>query len=377
MMRPARTAAFLERRRRCVLAFDGMFRRFAATMGSSALLWASVPAASAHGSSQDPGASSAADKHHSAAVLPVTVNGDVADADRAALTQRLLEGLERGQFAVVSPATVVTKVADAGDCKRARCMTKIAESTGASHIVRAVVTASDRDYKVRVELIDGRTGAIIASSEDGCEICGVADVGTLLAAESATLRSKLDALASGPAMLVLHSTPAGAVITIDGEIAGTSPLELAIIPGEHVVRVQREGFIAVEREVTFVDGVVEQLDFKLERLPSHLPGRTWGYVSLGVGVAALGLGVTFTAMHSDQFRPDCAESTGTQDIAGECRYLWNTKWGGMAGAAVGTALITFGVAVLLNRPRSAYKPKGDDTAKLLIGPGSLGVSGRF
>lgn len=352
-----------------------MFRRLVAIFGSSALLWAAAPVATA--SSAQPSTSSDSQDKRSAAVLPIVVVGEIADADRATLTQRLLEGLERGQFTVVPPAAVVGKVANAADCDRQRCMNRIASATGASHLVRAVVTTRDRDYQVKVELIDGRTGGIIATAEDGCEICGVADVGTLLSAETATLRSKLDALASGPAMLVLNSNPAGAVITIDGEIAGTSPLELAVVPGQHIVRAQREGYIAVEREVTFVDGVVEQLDFDLEKLPSRLPGRTWGYVSLGAGVAALGVGVTFTAMHSDAYRPDCSTANGTQDAAGECRFLWNTKWGGLAGAAVGTALITFGAAVLLNRPRSSYVAPDDDTAQLLIGPGSIGVRGRF
>ncbi|TPV94999.1 MAG: PEGA domain-containing protein [Myxococcales bacterium FL481] len=354
-----------------------MIRRFTAVLASGALLWAAGPVAVAQSSSPPTEAAASPQASSAAAVLPIAVDGEIAESDRATLTKRLLEGLERGRFSVIPPSAVASTLPVGEDCAQARCLTNVAVATRSSHVVRTVVVARDRDYTVTVELIDGRTGETVAKAVDGCEICGVADVGTLLGTQAATLRSKLEALASGPATLILNSDPSGAVVSIDGSIVGTSPLELAVAPGDHVVRAQHEGYIAVERQVTFVEGVIEPLDLDLEEQPSRLPGRTWGLVSLGAGIAALGVGVTFTAMHSDQYRPDCDPANGTQDAAGECRFLWNTKWGGMASAAVGTALITFGTAVLLNRPRSSLKPPERDTAQVIVGPGSIGVRGRF
>ncbi len=329
-----------------------------------------------------PGAGEAA----TAAILPIQVEGELSETDGATLTSELVAGLERGAFGIIAPDAVTAQEAGAADCDKARCYKKIAEKTSATHVVKTKLTVIDRDYKIRIELVDGGNGNVLASAEDGCEICGVSDVGGLIATAAATLRTKLDALASGPATLVLASDPAGAIVTMDGEVAGTTPIEsMPVIPGKHVIRVSREGYIAIEREVTFVEGVNEKLEFTLEKLPSRLPGRGWGWASLGVGVAAMGGGLFLTAMHDRQYRADCNPngSPVTKDDAGECKFLWNTKWAGAGTAIGGAALLTLGVAILVNSAGKTKKQKdrGEKQARRVpeigIGPGSVMLRGRF
>ena len=91
------------------------------------------------------------------AILPLVVEGELPDTDREALTNQLVEGLQRGSFEVVTPDQVVAAAGDK-DCDKPACMTKIAEQTGATHIVRAVVQVVDRDYTVSVGLYDGKDG---------------------------------------------------------------------------------------------------------------------------------------------------------------------------------------------------------------------------
>ena len=302
------------------------------------------------------------------------------EGDTATLSGQLVEGLQRGSFAVVAPEEVSAAASNADRCDNERCFKKIAEDTGSTHVVRAVVTVKDRDYAVKVFLIDGTDGAVIATSDESCEICGVADVGGLISTSAATLRTKLDALASGPSTLVLTSDPAGATVTLDGEIIGVSPLDRPIIPGKHILRVSKEGYIALEREVTFVEGVEETVDFKLDKLPSRLPGRAWGWATLGIGIAALGAGITFTVLHDGQYNPDCSEGSGTKDSAGECKFLWDTKWLGAGLGIGGAALTTLGIAILLTTtPLKAKKQKDAKKAdaNIGVGLGSLVVHGRF
>lgn len=328
-----------------------------------------------------------------AAILPLAVQGELSDVDREALLGELVGGLQRGDFDVVAPADVLAKDADAADCAQAKCFERVAKNTGASHVVRATVIVRDRDYDVAVELVDGKTGGVVARSKEGCEICGVVDAGKLMASASATLRTKLDALAKGPSVLTIRSDPDGAEVTVDGEIVGVTPLDRSIIAGKRVVRVTKEGYIAVEREVTVVEGVAEEVAFTLEKVPSRLPKRPWGFVSLGVGVAGVGVAAAFAALDDRPFKVGDACNGGNVDAAGRCRRLWDTDWIVFGTSLAAATLVTLGVAVLLTstgkRARGKAKAAGKSdggkrskgkskaTARFGIGPGSFVVRGRF
>jgi len=318
----------------------------------------------------------------------LVVEGELPASDRVQLTEELVEGLRRGAFDIVPPEKVATVAPKATTCEKAKCFKEIAAKSGATHIVRTKITVRDRDYDVRVELVDGRQGTLLASSEEGCEICGVADVGALIASAAATLRTKLDALAAGPSTLAVTTDPSDVIVSIDGNVVGTTPLEdVTVVPGKRVIRVTKEGYIAIEREVTFVEGVHEQLSFTLEKLPSRLPGRTWGWVSLSVGIVGLGAGIAFTTLHDREYRLRGSCKGDNIDSENNCRFLYNTKWYGLAGTLAGAALVTLGIAILLNSPRmkkgktdkepGKRKAKKKARAGLEIGPGSISIRGRF
>jgi TolB-like protein len=326
------------------------------------------------------------------AILPLAVTGEMSDADRDALTRELVGGLERGDFGVIPPAEVATKAPQAAKCGDAPCFIGAAKATGATHVVRTQVVVQDRDYKVEVQLVDGATGTVLARSSDGCEICGIVDAGGLISSAAATLRTKLDALAKGPSTLSVVSDPAEAVVTIDGEIVGATPLERPVIPGKHIVRVTKDGYISIEREATFVEGVQESLRFELEKVPSRLPARPWGWASLFVGLAGMGAGFGLVAMHDVPYKLGENCTGNDVDPSGECRYLYDTKWYGVAAAAAGAAIATLGVAILLTTTKRAKgtvdtgsgksKSRGDKKARkgsaaLRVGPGTLMLQGRF
>jgi hypothetical protein len=160
------------------------------------------------------------------------------------------------------------------------------------------------------------------------------------------------------------------------------------VPGKRVIRVTKEGYIAIEREVTFVEGVHEQLSFTLEKVPSRLPGRTWGWVSLSIGIVGLGAGIAFTTLHDRQYRLRGNCTGDNIDSEDNCRFLYNTKWYGLAGTLAGAALVTLGIAILLNttsmKKGKTEKDRGGRRSKkkkaragLEIGPGSISIRGRF
>lgn len=323
------------------------------------------------------------------ATLPLDVQGELPDSDRDDMTKALLSGLERGAFEVISPDQVVAASPGAAGCADAGCAKQVASATGSQYVVRSRVTVQDRDYQIVVELLDGETGQSIAQTEDGCEICGVADVSPMFTTGAATLGTKIDALATGPSIFTLTSEPVGALVTLDGEIIGATPLERPMVPGKHVLRVSADGYIAIEREVTFVEGVSEELNITLEKIPSRLPSRPWGYVSLGFGVAALGGGVFLTWLHDRPFKigANCmGEDVITIDGMEQCKFLHDSKWGAAGALVAGAALTTLGVLILVDSAKRTKKDKGGDkgkkTARLRrprfgVGPGSVMVQGRF
>ena len=327
-----------------------------------------------------------------AAVLPLAVEGDeLPDADRAELSGRLVEGLRRGEFDVIAPDDVVSAAPSAATCRAAECYTAIAKGTGATHVVRVLVKAQDREYEVEVLLVDGASGDQVASSADSCQICGVAEVGDILDAAAATLRTKLDNLAQGPATLVVASSPVGARVSIDGELKGVTPFNGPVLAGKHVLRISLEGYITVEREVTFVEGIEETQSFELEKVPSRLPARPWGWVSLGVGVAGLGTAVAFGVLDDRPY--ELGGKCDMPDRDGDCPRLWNTQWIVLGTAIAGASLTTLGVAILLNSAKRRTKKGGIDKGttsgeattalrnprrpRFGVGFGSVTVRGRF
>lgn len=314
------------------------------------------------------------------AILPLVVDGELPDADREALTNQLVEGLERGSFEIVTPDQVAAAVGD-GDCSKPACMKKIAAKTGATHIVRTTLQVVDRDYTVGVELYDGTEGTKVVSSSDGCEICGVVDVGGLIETQAATLKTKLDALASGPATINITSTPEGAEVTLDGEAFGVTPVDKRIIPGDHIIRVSKEGYIAVQEKRTFVQGARESLNYELEKVPNRLPKRPYGWASLGIGIAALAGSIgTAAALHGRaEYRlfGACDESDPTKFDGEDCAYLWDTMPLSLPLGIVGGALTTLGVAILLNTSKNPRKAAKAEAAARHLKVGPSGVAIRF
>ncbi|MEZ4448728.1 MAG: PEGA domain-containing protein [Nannocystaceae bacterium] len=322
------------------------------------------------------------------AILPLAIDGEISDADRSDLTRALVTGFQRGSFEVLEPE----QVGEVGPCTDAACVTGVAGKTGAAYVARPSVRINDRDYAIKVELLSGKNGERIALAEDACEICGVVDASGLLDSAAASLGLKLESLAKGPATLVLRSEPEGAVVLIDGNLFGTAPVDQPITPGKHLVRVSQDGYIPIEREVTFVEGVREELTITLEKVPSALPGRGWGWASLSVGVAALGGAVFLTYMHDRPYKvgdacsvpaPDPGYNVMPDPMGGGdiCKQLWNTKWGAISAGIAGAALTTLGVLVLIDNfkrsDRKRNKAVREKKTSFGIGPGSVMIRGRF
>ena len=143
------------------------------------------------------------------AILSLTLSGSDDLSLAARLLTHLKQGLARGAFAVVDPAEVERHAP--GGCSEPRCLAALRRDSKANFVLRSVVTVDDRDYLVRLELLAAEDASVLASSEERCDLCGLAEVGALMEAQGALLRRKLEDLVQGPPRLAVTSTPPGAL----------------------------------------------------------------------------------------------------------------------------------------------------------------------
>ncbi|MGB1700106.1 MAG: PEGA domain-containing protein, partial [Nannocystaceae bacterium] len=199
---------------------------------------------------------------------------------------------------------------------------------------------------------------------------------------AAVLRRKLDALDLGPTKLEVRTEPAGAVVRVDGEIVGTTPLERTLPSGKHRVRVESMGYISLEKEIVFVEGATETVDLTLEPLPSVLPPARWGWGALSVGLVALGGGAALAWLDRKPQNFRCSEEDGSKDADGDCEFLWNTKWFAAGSFVAGSALVTLGAVILLesrlrSRPKQEAWRSSPRRPRVMVGPRGVTLTGRF
>lgn len=286
------------------------------------------------------------------AVLPLELEGDLGAASLEQLEQGIADGLARGDFEVLEAGEIPGGVAAEPPCADADCRVDRARVLEAAYLVESSVVAdADRNYAITLRLIDGATGREAAQSAETCDVCGLTEVRTLVEDQASALRRKLQDLISGPPALVVTSTPDGALVSVDGELVGRTPMRRELREGEHIARVEVEGYVAQERPFLAVEGVEETLSFTLEPVPrSKLGLRPWGWVGLGVGLPTLAAGATFLVLDE---RPAPGDRCAGENVnaSGDCRFRYNSLTPGIALTVTGAVLTTAAIAILISTAR--------------------------
>ena len=182
--------------------------------------------------------------------------------------------------------------------------------------------------------------------------------------------------------LTVRSTPPGAVVLVDGQKKGVTPLERdPLVAGKHLVTVRLDGHRDWTREVKVARDAAETLDLKLEPLArdgaSAAGGlapkrrRVWTWVAAGgaVAVAAVGVGLGASVLSDrseyegltvkDQARlDDLEESIPSKVVATNVMF-------GVAGALAVTSVVLF---FLEGRAPAVDRDTGAATATWRLAP---------
>lgn len=296
--------------------------------------------------------------------LPVHVEGDLGAGWKQQLDQSVADGLARGNFDVV--------VSDQ-QCGAPACWKQIASTHDAAFLVHTEVQVTDGNYAIALQLIDGSSGEVMAETTDECEVCGMQNTRELVADQAAALRTKLDALVAGPPSVVIGSSPATAIVQIDGQVIGQTPVRRELTAGKHIARAEKAGYVTVEREFVAVEGVEERMDFELPPLPDIGPRfRPWGWVGIGTGAASIAAGVTLMVL-DERPAPGDRCSGDNVDTSGNCRFRYDTLAPGLILTTAGAILALAGTAVLVAmRPRRRAR-----RSQTTWSPTALGLRARF
>jgi hypothetical protein len=300
-----------------------------------------------------------------AGVLPLDVEGKLPPNGAKELSAAFDKGLTDAGVTVVPAAELAASGVALASCRDEACLQGLAGKTSATHFVRAAVRLEESDYVIAVDVIDGATGKVVHQASQTCELCGLSEALAVASTLAASLEPQLAVAATGT--VSIQSTPEGAQVLVDGEPAGTTPLELALAPGEHTIVLRRDGYVDDEHSVTVEAGATAEVAAELavaapvvvkdEKPDRSALLRPLGWAALGVGIASLGAGIALLAV--DEKPVEFTRCSGIDvDMEGNCRFRHDTLAGGVVMTIVGVVGITAG-ALLVART-SKKRGKGDE-----------------
>lgn len=226
---------------------------------------------------------------------------------------------------------------------------------------------------------------------------------------AATLRWAEPVPEAEGAHLVLRVSEPGAHATLDGHRV---PMDgsMAVPPGRHTLRVEREEFLPVLRSVDLPAGRPTRLDLRLEPTPAHraeVEGRsrrmrTAGWLALGIGAPVAIGGAIWLGLAVPQYTsslnardandvviaqcesgtvscpPERSRAALDDNIAIEARIDGELTAAVVSGVLTGVGLVgaITGLVLLVNAPPGDRFERAP-TWYLGLSPGGAGVSGRF
>lgn len=158
---------------------------------------------------------------------------------------------------------------------------------------------------------------------------------------------------TSPAEVIVDSDPTGAVITVDGKLAGLAPTKVSLTAGGHEVLADLEGYATTRQEVLVSAGQSRKVVVKMERGGGDSGGATRGprrvpvagLITAGAGAGVLigGILLNLQAQAAAKRVSDIFRTGGTWDksaIAVESSGIQAQTWSWILTVAGSAALAT-------------------------------------
>ncbi len=298
------------------------------------------------------------------------------------VAQTVLKAAQEQGYVVTTPEQLREQLTDPRYNELVACAGKpscVARKLGGLKLDRVVagsLNRDDRNYLVRLQLIDLEKGDVIAEIDRSILIASRRLSQDITAAVPRMLRGEREARGT----LKLSANVKNVSVTIDGEFAGQTPLSTPLKPGKHEVKLEKKNYLGVTRLVTVEPGAVTQEDVRLILLPGQQaepdepppPASTTGsrdggglrvpaaaWACLGAGAVAGGVGVVLglSARRTEEGLKEGYDTarevyagTRRSALSGQQSALVANILYGVAGAAGVTAVVLTIVASQEDEP---------------------------
>ncbi|HSZ83836.1 MAG TPA: hypothetical protein VLA14_16230 [Polyangia bacterium] len=220
---------------------------------------------------------------------------------RERMTHSVDEGLLASGADVVDGMPAAATGPGGAPCDGNGCVEAVAKATVSAYVLRGTLEIDGRTYELRLEMLDGKTGVLIESREDRCEICTEGEALEMAGVSASALKVQ-----------VFKKKPPVAAT----DVAPTAPV--AVPPAATRLEVASPPSAAAAS--------------------GH---RQLGWIGVAAGVVAVVAGIWLISIDGD---PTCSAPSGVQ-----CQELRSTKGGGIAAIVGGAALGGAGALVLTGK----------------------------
>ena len=190
----------------------------------------------------------------------------------------------------------------------------------ATYLLRGRVEVEGRSYTLHLEMVDRRTGAVVASREDRCEICTEAEAFETANTAASTLKALVFKRGATP-----KGVATGATAAASSPAGGSS--EVAWLPTAVAPPASPgSGGASVQLEATAAHPQAQH--------------RRLGWAGVGGGLVSAGVGALLVSI----------DGSGTcgHDLPA-CPDQYQTRWGGIGLVALGVAVVAAGVLAIAGK----------------------------
>lgn len=260
------------------------------------------------------------------AVMDFTANGATKELASAASSSVANELDRLGAFKVMTSEAIRSLLAFEKQkqmlgCADASCITEIGGALGADYLVSGKVTRLAAAAGVPETLsLDLTLSSVKKGTREGSVIESATSEAVLMTkVQKAVVRLVQKVLAGRAGRLVVAMAEAGAVVKVDDQIKGTTPLQAAIsLPsGPHILSVEKDGFVTYQRDLQIEPAKTLEERVSLVPSPDFISRyesrqkklRLGAWLSTGTAVAGLASAVYFQMSASSKYGNESSPGT--------------------------------------------------------------------